>query len=268
VSGDPLRVIIVDDETPAREGLRIRLERERDVVVVGEYSQAAAALDAIRAEPPDLVFLDIEMPEMDGFSMLARRGDLLFPAVVFVTAHEEHAVRAFRVPALDYLLKPVDQDRLHSALERAREHRATRSDAELASRVRGIVRETDSGARPPVSDPGSKGAVRIPLRQDGSIYFVSSNDIDWIDAAGDYVRLHVGKVTHMARKSMGEMLALLDPSQFLRIHRSTIVNIDRVKELQPYFHGEYIVVLHNGTKLKLSRGQRDKLAEQLGLRSG
>lgn len=259
---ETLRVMIVDDEAPAREGLRLRLRKEPDVRIIGEFGDAAAALDAMRADPPDLLFLDIEMPGMDGFALLRNASDTSLPPIVFVTAYDTHAVKAFDVRALDYLLKPVEQPRLREALDRAQEHWDAARKAELADRVRTIVSETGTPAH---SAPAPRaGVLRIPVRRDGSIHFVNAADIDWIDAAGDSVRLHVGKATHVLRKSMGEMVATLDQGQFLRIHRSTIVNIARVKELQPWFHGEYVVVLHDGTRLKLSRGHREKLASILG----
>ncbi len=265
----PLRAIIVDDEAPAREGLRIRLKREPDIVVLGEFGDAAQALAAIRADPPDVLFLDIEMPGLDGFGLLSRTAGVAMPAVIFVTAHDAHAVRAFDVRALDYLLKPVEQNRLHEAIVRARAYWESARKAELADRMRGLIQESDPGAGSSAGQAPASGAnVRIPVRRDGAIHFVAAADIDWIDAAGDSVKLHVGKATHSVRKSMGEMLAMLDPAHFLRIHRSTIVNVARVRELQPWFHGEYVVVLHDGTRLKLSRGYRDNLSRVLGLQSG
>ena len=264
-----LRVMIVDDEAPAREGLRIRLRREPGVTVIGEFAEAAVALDAIRSDSPDLIFLDIEMPGMDGFTMLAKAKRAALPPVVFVTAHDEHAVRAFGVRALDYLLKPVEQERLHATLERVREHWDGVHKAEIADRVRRIISGSGVEAQRQASQPlQGRAGTRIPVRNDGSIQFVNTDEIDWIDAAGDSVRLHVGKTTHALRKSMGEMLSMLDESQFLRIHRSTIVNVASVRELQPYFHGEYVVVMRDGSKLKLSRGHRDKLAKLLGLPPG
>jgi two-component system LytT family response regulator len=261
--GDVLRVVIVDDEAPAREGLRLRLRKEPGVRIVGEFADAKSALVAIRADPPDVLFLDIEMPGANGFQLLQKAGDIDLPAVVFVTAHDAHAVKAFGVRALDYLLKPVEQDRLQEALARARQYWDSRRKSELADRVRSII----SGQTPqpaPAVAPQSGSVVRIPVRRDGAIHFVNASDIDWIDAAGDSVRLHTGKVTHVLRKSMGDMIAMLDAKQFVRIHRSTIVNIARVRELQPWFHGEYVVVLVDGTKLKLSRGHREKLSALLG----
>lgn len=264
MTSTPLRVMIVDDEAPAREGLRLRLKREPNIVILGEFAEAADAIAAIRADQPDVLFLDIEMPAMDGFSLLARTLDATLPAVVFVTAHEEHAVRAFDIRASDYLLKPVDQERLHETIVRVREHVDRITKGELADRMLDLVRDGGRDVAD-ASPPRGKRSVRIPVRKDGNIQFVLSDEIDWIDAAGDSVRLHAGKSTYLLRKSMGEIMAMLDSTQFLRIHRSTIVNVDRVRELQPYFHGEYLVVLRDGTKLKLSRSHRDDLSRLLGL---
>jgi two-component system LytT family response regulator len=260
-----LRVVIVDDETPAREGLRIRLSREADVAVVGEYGDVSRAIEAIRADPPDLLFLDIEMPLVDGFAMLSRLDTVSLPVVVFVTAHPNHAVRAFGVRAIDYLLKPVDPERLREAVARARTYWEGVRKGEIADRVLAVLHDADRGIVPRESSVhGASNPARIPVRRDGGIQFVAPAEIDWIEAAGDSVRIHAGKASHLVRKSMGEMLAMLDGRSFLRIHRSTIVNIDRVRELQPYFHGEYVVMLRDGTKLKLSRGYRDSLSRLLG----
>lgn len=261
----PLRVVIVDDEAPAREGLRIRLSREADVAVIGEYGEVSRAIEAIRADPPDLLFLDIEMPQVDGFAMLARLETVSLPVVVFVTAHPDHALRAFGVPAMDYLLKPVDPERLREAVERARAYWKGVRKGEIADRVLAVLRDADGGMS--AGDSGvatASNPARIPVRRDGGIQFVAPDEIDWIEAAGDSVRIHAGKATHLLRRSMGEMLAMIDGKNFLRIHRSTIVRIDRVRELQPYFHGEYVVVLRDGTKLKLSRRYRDSLSRLLG----
>ena len=262
-----LRVLIVDDEAPAREGLRLRLRREPGVTIVGEHATAQSALAALRTELPDVLFLDIQMPGIDGFALLERAEGSVPPAVVFVTAHERHAPRAFDVRALDYLLKPVEQDRLRAALARAREHLDRLEKSELADRVRGLVSGLPGGDAAATAAPGRRAATRIPVRKDGAIQFLDADDIDYIDAAGDAVRVHVGPAEHLVNRSMGELLDLLDPGRFARIHRSTIVNLARVKELQPWFHGEYVVVLHDGTKLKLSRGQRAAVARQLGLRA-
>ncbi|MEP7002269.1 MAG: LytTR family DNA-binding domain-containing protein [bacterium] len=263
-STNPLRAMIVDDEAPAREGLRLRLKRESDVLIVGEFGDVASALEALRADPPDVLFLDIEMPFADGFALLDRARDLSLPAVVFVTAHHEHAVRAFGARALDYLLKPLEQERLHESLERVRTHLDRLRDAELAERVRGVVREGDGSSTAAIV-PAPRGLERIPVSHDGTIQFIHTKDIDHISASGDSVIVHVGRETHSLRKSMGDVIAMLDPATFVRIHRSAIVNLDRVVKLEPYFHGEYMVLMQGGAKLKLSRGYRVAVSRFLGL---
>ena len=261
-AAEALRVMIVDDEAPAREGLRLRLRLEPGVLVVGEHGDAISALAALRADPPDLLFLDVEMPGLDGFALLDRAGDLPLP-VVFVTAHESYAVRAFAARALDYLLKPVEQPRLREAIARARERLAGARREEVVDRVRTWLAAIDGT---PGALPAAQRSARIPVRRDGAIQLVDATDVDYIDAAGDAVILHVGGAEHRVNRTMGEMSALLDPSRFVRIHRSTIVNVDRVRELQPWFHGEYVVVLRDGRKLKLSRGQRPAVMRLLGVR--
>jgi two-component system LytT family response regulator len=241
------------------------LQREPHVSVVGEYGSPAQALAAIQEDAPDVVFLDIQMPGVDGFALLDQMGKDLVGAVVFVTAYDQHAVRAFDVRAIDYLLKPVAQERLHETLERVRAHLDRLRKGEIADQVRVLletpeVAQADSTRRA----TGSGRATRIPIQRDGNITFVNIADIDWIQASGDCVRIHSAGRSHVVGKSMGEMLALLDPSQFVRIHRSAIVNVERIRELQPYFHGEYFVILKDGTKLKLSRGRRGSLVDLLG----
>ena len=253
-----LRVVIIDDEAPAREGLRLRLQRERDVLVLGEFGDPGMAVDALNVDPPDVVFLDIEMAGLDGFSLLERL-DRLNSSIVFVTAYDQYATRAFEVNAVDYLLKPVEQERLHDALERARACLASDDRGELTNRVARLVDALEG------SPASQRTPERIAVRVDDTIRFIDPATIDYIDAAGGSVRVHSLGAVQEIRKSMGEMVALLDPTRFIRIHRSTIVNIARIKELQPYFHGEHIVVLHDGTQLKSSRSYRDALVRQLGI---
>jgi len=262
-----LRAMIVDDEAPAREGLRLRLKREPDVVVLGEFTDARSALDAMRTDMPDVLFLDISMPGIDGFGLLDRLGDALPTAVVFVTAHDEHAIKAFSARAIDYLLKPVEQARLHETLDRVREHLSRVRRAEVADRMEALLREIaeagDSRGAEARSVEG--GTRRIPVRGvNGAIQFVDPDTVDWIGSARDGVELHVGKTKHRLNRTLGAALAMFDSRKFVRIHRSTVVNMDRVRELQPYFHGEYIVVLVDGTRLKLSRGQRSAVSRLLG----
>lgn len=263
-----LRVMIVDDEAPAREGLRLRLKREDDVLIIGEFGDVRSAIAEIERDAPDVLFLDIEMPVLDGFDVLKRTSKAV-PAVVFVTAHDEHAVRAFDARAFDYLLKPVEQARLHETLGRAREHLERERLGAFGSRVRGMMRDLDGGTPAPVAAPsaGQGSLERIPVTVDGTIRFIAVEDIDHISAAGDTVVVHTARHSHTLRKSMGEMLATLDATRFVRIHRSTIVNTARIEKLEPYFHGEYIVVTKSGAKLKLSRGYRSVLAQLLGERT-
>ena len=255
--------MIVDDEAPAREGLRLRLRREADVVVIGEFGNARQALAAIVEDPPDVLFLDIQMPGLDGVALAARLPRGGAPAIVFVTAFDQHAVRAFELNALDYLLKPVDQARLHEAVERARARAGHEDAEELGRRLRRLLE--DYGGEPAAAGAARAAGGRIAVRADGAIRFVDPADIDYIEAAGDAVRLHVGAARFLVRTSMGEILAQLPPTGFARIHRSSIVNLARVQELQPYFHGEYVVVLRDGTKLRLSRGYRESAGRLLGL---
>jgi two-component system LytT family response regulator len=269
--------MIVDDESHAREGLRIRLRREPDVLVIGEFGDVESALEAMASDMPDVLFLDIEMPGANGFTLLERAKSGQLPIVIFVTAYDQHAVRAFEARALDYLLKPVEQERLRESLHRAREQLVSARSVEFAQRVQGLSRElgaSASGERAPAAGDSSagtgasragKGIDRIPVTVDGSIHFVAAKDIDYIAASGDCVVAHAGAAAHTIRKSMSEILASLDASRFARIHRSTIVNLSRVVKVEPYLHGEYILVLHGGTKLKVSRGYREALAERLGL---
>lgn len=260
---DPLRAMIVDDEPHAREGLRIRLRREPDVLVIGEYGDASSALKAIESDAPDVLFLDIQMPGGSGFDLLERLKGAAMPIVIFVTAFDQHAVRAFDARALDYLLKPVEQERLRESLDRARERLASVRNGEFVQRVRGLSRELEADARTPPR--GMHALDRIAVSVDGTIHFIIAKEIDYIAASGDSVIAHVGAASHVIRKSMSEILGVLDPKRFARIHRSTIVNLARVVRIEPYLHGEYILVLQGGAKLKVSRGYRAALSEQLGL---
>jgi two-component system LytT family response regulator len=247
----PINVLIVDDEPLARERIRALLERDPDVVVAGECSDGEEAVAAIRSLAPDLVFLDVQMPEKDGFDVVREVGASAMPTVVFVTAYDQYAVRAFDVCALDYLLKPFDEDRFAQALARAKTQ--ARGD------VRGDVLQRRMLALVEEMRARSRYLDRLMIKAGGHLFFLKAEEIDWIEAEGNYVRLHVGEASHLLRETVVGLEAQLDPGRFLRIHRSTIVNLDRVREIQPLFHGEYRVVLHDGTKLTLSRGYRDRL---------
>lgn len=263
--------MIVDDESHAREGLRIRLRREPDVLVIGEFGDAESALHAIASDSPDVLFLDIEMPGTNGFALLEGASEGSMPVVIFVTAYDQHAVRAFDARALDYLLKPVEQERLRESLARAREQLASARNGEFAERVKRLSRELGTQL-PDNTGVGAaragKGLDRIPVRVDGSIHFLPAREIDYIAASGDSVVAHAGSASHVIRKSMTEILGALDTWRFARIHRSTIVNLARVVKVEPYLHGEYILVMPGGAKLKVSRGYRQVVAERLGLGAG
>jgi two-component system LytT family response regulator len=246
-----LRVLIIDDEELARQRIRRLLAREEDVEVVGEASDGAQAVESIRSLGPDLVFLDVQMPEVDGFAVLERLRPSPVPAVVFVTAHDDYAVRAFEVHAVDYLRKPFDAARFREAFSRARGRVAGAGAEERARRLEALLAQVET--HPP------KSRERFMVRSDGRLYFVRIDDIDWVEAAGNYVKLHVGRDTHLMRETMAGIEKMLDPSRFLRIHRSAIVNLDRVREMQPWFSGEYTVILRDGTQLRLSRVYRDRL---------
>jgi two-component system LytT family response regulator len=246
-----VRVLIIDDEEMARQRLRRLLAREDDVDVIGEACDGVQAVESIRTLAPDLIFLDVQMPEVDGFAVLERLRPQTPPAVVFVTAHDDYAVRAFEVHAVDYLRKPFDAGRFKEAFARARRRLADGEAEERARKLDALLAQVE--AHPP------RSRERLMVRSDGRLYFVRIDDIDWVEAAGNYVKLHVGRDTHLMRETMAGVEKMLDRSRFLRIHRSAIVNLDRVREMQPWFSGEYTVILRDGTQLRLSRVYRERL---------
>jgi two-component system, LytTR family, response regulator len=271
-----MRALIVDDEAIARRRLRRLCEREGDVEVIGECAAGREAVAAVAEHAPDVLFLDVQMPGLDGFGVLAALGEVApperTPAVVFVTAYDEHAVRAFDVHAADYLLKPVDPERFRVAVARVRgrlgEADAARRHAQLVAILGAGAGDTAALPPAPAGLPVASGTPRyrerLLAKVDGRMYFVRAADIDWVEAEGNYVRLHVGREAHLIRETMADLERDLDPATFARIHRSTIVNLDRVREMQPWFSGEYVVILHDGTRLKLSRWYRDRLEARLG----
>jgi two-component system, LytTR family, response regulator len=250
-----IRAIIVDDEPPARNKIRELLKTESDVEVIDECTNGAEAVQSIAANTPDLVFLDIQMPELDGFGVIDTIGAENFPAVVFVTAYDQYAVQAFEVHAVDYLLKPFDRQRFQTALNRVREQLEPDHRDELNQQLNSLLRQ--------LKGP-KKQADRLVVKSGGRVFFLKNDEIDWIEAAGNYVRLHVGTETHLLRETMNAIQKKLDPAVFIRIHRSTFVNIERVKELQPWFHGEYVVIMRDGTQLTMSRSYRTNLPDLLG----
>lgn len=250
-----IRTMIVDDEPLARERLRKLLEQEADVEIVGECGDGASAVSAIDRERPDLLFLDIQMPELDGFGVLEAVRPPKLPVVVFVTAYSQHALRAFEVHALDYLLKPFDRQRFRVALDRAREQVRRAASGELDEKLAVLLSEMRAEAKAP---------ERIAVKTSGKVVFVRAADIDWVEAADNYVNLHVGSSSHLLRETMASLEKRLEAKEFMRISRSAIINLERVKELQPMFHGDYVVILKDGTRLSLSRGYKDKLHQLLG----
>lgn len=253
-SDPPLRAAIVDDEPAARRGVRLLLQAESDIVICGEASDADGALALLQRERPDLLFLDVQLPGEDGFSVLRRVPENVRPAVVFITAYDEHALRAFEVHAIDYLLKPYEDARFRDAVSRARAEARRRHEAALHERLARLLHFLDSQAG---TQPESRPPILV--KSSGEIFFLKPEEIDWIEAEGDYMKFHVGAKAHLMRETMARLEQRLDPRRFVRIHRSTIVNLDRVRKLTPSLAGDYIVVLQDGTKLKLSRGYQDRL---------
>jgi two-component system, LytTR family, response regulator len=250
---EALRVVIADDERLSRRALRAQLDRLGGVHVVAECADGHAALAAIEREEPDLIFLDIRMPHLSGFELLDQLEPGHRPAVIFVTAYDEHAIRAFEVRAVDYVLKPFDEPRLAAAVEHARVRLRER---ELSMHMESMLK---SVGHAPADSGGVQHARRLLVRQAGRSCFVATREIDWIEAEGNYVRLHVPENTHLLKTSLSELERRLDPSQFMRIHRSTIVNLDSVAHVEPYGGSDYQVVLRDGTKLRVSRSSRDRL---------
>ena len=251
-----IRTLVVDDEPLGRERITALLAEESDIEVIGECGDGPSAMEAIKRESPHLVFLDVQMPERDGFDVMASLGESRLPLVVFVTAYDNYALKAFEVRALDYLLKPFDRGRFGRAMERVRSELSHRESDELAQRVLAMAGEYKA-ARPSPSD-------RLVIKSGGRVFFLRAREIDWIEAAGNYLKVHVGSESHMIRQTMAAIEEQLDPAMFFRIHRSQIVNLDRIKEMQPLFNGEYEVVLRTGARLTLSRGYREKLQSRLG----
>jgi two-component system LytT family response regulator len=265
-----LRAMIVDDEVHGREVVRHMLKNHKDVTVIGEAANGTTALEDIRLLKPDLLFLDIHMPRPGGMEIVDALGRDVPPVVVFITAHEKHAVEAFARRAFDYPLKPFDQERFDQTMVRVRERFRARQDADIGRRVREVLdpaglpveeARDESGPGNPTGGP----LTRFVIKEAGRVFFVPVGAADWLEASGNYVGLHVGEKTHLIHDTLTNVEQTLDPRKFLRIHRSTIVNIDRIKELQPFGNSEFVVVLSDGTHLKLSRSFRDRANEMLGL---
>ncbi|HEY6805397.1 MAG TPA: LytTR family DNA-binding domain-containing protein [Pyrinomonadaceae bacterium] len=252
-----IRALVVDDEPLARRRIRKLLARDTEVEVIGDCANGYEAIDAISRESPNLVFLDVQMPEIDGFAVLEQIDQSAVPFVIFVTAYDQYALKAFEVSAVDYLLKPFDRKRFEQALQRAKTRLSTEQGSEFNQQTLALLQELKAR---------SQHHERLLIKSGGRAFFLKTDEIDWIAAEGKYVRLHVGNESHLLREGIAVIESQLDARKFLRVHRSHIVNIDRVKELQPWFNHEYRVVLHDGTKLILSRSCRKKLTDLLGER--
>jgi two-component system LytT family response regulator len=264
IAGTSTRVLIVDDEPLARDCIRLALSAVDDVTIVGECGDASEAVSAIERLAPDLVFLDVQMPGMDGFAVIEALDPAAIPAVVFVTAFDAHAVRAFEVHAVDYVLKPFDDARLVAAFEHARGVLHERRRGELARQLAAVIQSwqatvpndasvDDVAVQTRASLPGGRYVTRFAVRNDGSVRFVAAHEVDWIEADSNYIVLHVGNAAHRIRATLRDLAGELDPRRFTRIHRSAIVNVERIRELQPWFGGDYIAILRTGEKLKVSR---------------
>jgi len=247
--------LIVDDEPLARDRLQKLLDDVPDMTVIGQCTNGKQALKTIREKRPSLVFLDVQMPELDGFGVLGELQPDEMPVVIFVTAHDKFALKAFEVHAVDFLLKPFDRERFQTALKRAKERIAQKRPGELDQRLAALLAEMK---------PEAAALERMAVKTSGRVIFIKTADIDWIEAADNYVNLHVGNESHLHRETLTALAERLPPKKFMRISRSTIVNVDRIKELQPLFHGEYAVILRNGTTLTLSRSYRDVLDQLIG----
>lgn len=251
VDAFPIKALIVDDEPLARDRIRQLLSADQEVEIVGEAGCGQDAVAAIKSLLPDLVFLDVQMPEMDGFAVLeAIRNEERLPVIIFVTAFNEHAVRAFEVSALDYLLKPYERERFEQSLKRAKESLKRVFDSEQQGQIQALLERLKSGA---------KYLEWLTVKVDERVLLLRISEIDWIEAEGNYVRIHIGKQAHFLRETISNLESQLDPSVFIRTQRAAIVNINRIRELQVWTRGDYRIILHDGTELMLSRRYRENL---------
>jgi len=252
--GRPVRVVIADDERLARQKVRILLSSEPNVTVVAECQDGRQTISAINCLRPDLLLLDIQMPDLDGFQVLSEIPARAMPVVIFTSAYDQYAIRAFEAHALDYLLKPFDQERLHQALERARVELLKSENRDITHRLMELLSQVKSDTAAP-----SEVEHRLVIKTKGRVVFLDLDEIDWVEAAANYVRLNVGKESYLLRETISRTSERLNPNEFVRIHRSTIVNVRKIKELIPVNSSEYIVVLKNGKELSCSRGYRSLL---------
>jgi len=251
----PMRVLIVDDEQLARQRIRELLKEFSDCEVVGECATGSEAIEAIRTQGPDLVFLDIQMPGLNGIAVAETANREQAPLFVFVTAYDQHALEAFKLNALDYLLKPFDRDRFRTAVERARKQHLSRRKEHYDSRVLTLLEDINTR---------SSYLDRLVIKNSDRVIVIRADEIDWIEAEGNYVRIHFGKQSSLMRETLTRLSSQLDPRRFPRIHRSRLVNIDRIQEMHPWAGHDWRIILRNGTELPLSRTYRDELYRLLG----
>ena len=251
-----IRTIIADDEHLAREKLRFLVGEEAGVQVVAECESGGQTIEALHNHKPDLLLIDIRMPDMDGFDVLERIPADEMPVIVFTTAYDQFAIRAFEAQALDYLLKPFEQERLHNAIERTKAELLKSRHLGLTTHILNLLAKK--------TEPRVQSEDRMVIRAGGKIVFLDVKEIDWVEAAANYVKVNVGKDHYLLREGIGSMAERLDPERFVRIHRSAIVNIQKIRELQPCESGEYIAVLKNGKELSCSRGYRSQLHRLIG----
>ncbi len=264
---EKIRSLIVDDEQLARLRIRKLLENEPDIEIAGECADGAHALASIEQLDPHLVFLDIQMGDIGGFEMIDRLGDLTRPVFIFITAYDKYAVRAFEENAIDYLLKPFSEDRFRTALQRSRERIHARQIKTYTDQLLSLLHayHDDRKLSPPAPAPVTASySNRLVLKTGSRLVFVDADQVDWVEAEGVYVRLYSGQKSHLLRESLTNVEQRLDPTRFVRIHRSTLVNVHRIKEIIPHLNGGCIVILHDGKRLKMSRSYRDRVNATLG----
>ena len=262
---DKLRAIVVDDESLARQGLNLRLKNIAEVEVIGEYSNGREAVNAVAELRPDLLFLDIQMPGMSGFDVVARLQQDEMPLIIFTTAYDQYAIEAFKVHAVDYLLKPIEPERLQDSVYRAVSHKkmdgAVTEKQRLLELIISITGKSEGSITQLLKNHTGVRAYpeKIAIKDGGETTLVETSDIDWVDAAGDYMCIHANDETHIMRITMKELEARLDPTNFQRVHRSTIVNLDRVTKVCSHLNGEFHLILVNGVSIKMSRSYKEKV---------
>lgn len=257
-----IKTLIVDDESPARKRIRELLVEHNEFEIIGECSNGEEAIEAIQTKSPDLIFLDIQLQDMDGFEVLEKLSLKHLPTIIFVTAYDKYAIRAFEFHALDYLLKPFDDERFEETLEYVLTQIKRNRIENLSEKLSGLIADYNQHRDDPVSGETNRYQNRLVIKSAGKVAFIETKDIDWISAEGYYASIRVGGKSHLMRESLKNLENILDPKTFLRIHRSTIVNINQIKELHSHFHGEYFVILKDGKRFKLSRSYKEN-AERL-----